>query len=495
MKRRCDLLLPLLLMLAVARLWLMQLPSSFWLDEIATVFVTRLGSNHPTLAGAAPQAWQSIYYYVARGASMMFGSSEIAYRLPSILAMAVTLLLVARLAARLIHPQAGWFAVFACLALKGINYEAADARPYALGMAVAAAGLWFLVRWLDSGGWGDALLFAAFAALLWRVHLLFWPFYVVFALYAVARLVRGDAGVGWVRAGVVFALVGAALVPVLFDALALHREVQAHVSAPLPGVRELVGALKLALVAMAGGGAWLLSRCLGWNRKLQATDHGPRATSYALIVGWWLCQPLCLFTYSWLSGNSVFAPRYLCLSLPGAALAATAVAARFVPAARWKAMSLILGAGALLWLGQWRQLWPPHHNSDWRGAAHKVNELAGAGTAVICPSPFVEAKAPVWRPDYALPGFLYAHLLVYPIRGKALLFPFADSPEANRFAAALCQTTLSRSGRFVVYGWEPQVHFWREWFAARPELAGWRERRVGSFRDVDVVVFEKGDRR
>ena len=154
--RHLNRLLPgVLLALCIFRLWIMPLRSSFWLDEMETVFVTRYGSAHWSLAETAPQAWKSIYYPVARVSAAWFGSSEIAFRLPSILLMGLSLFLIARLAARLIHPRAGWFAVFACLTLRGINYEAADARPYALGMCVAAAALLFLVRWFDSMRWRD----------------------------------------------------------------------------------------------------------------------------------------------------------------------------------------------------------------------------------------------------------------------------------------------------------------------------------------------------
>ncbi len=487
-QRRVNWLLPLLLMLCVARLWLMPLPSSFWLDEMGTVFVVRYGSTHPSLADVAPQAWKSLYYYLPRVAEALFGFSEIAYRLPSILAMAVAVFLVARLAARLIDPQAAWFAAFACFALGGINYHAADAHPYALGIAVAAASLWLLVRWLDSASWADSLLFVVFAALLWRVHLLFWPLYLVFALYAVARLARGETRVGWLRAGAVFALLGIALAPVLVDALALYREARAHVAAPLPSLRDLAGSLKLPLLAVSGVGAWLWSRRFG-----SSPDRAlPSWASLTLIAGWWLCHPFGLFAFSRLTGNSVFVPRYLSLSLPGAALAATVAAAWYLPAAHWKPLSAMLAVGVLLWLGQWRHPWPLHHNSDWRAAAREVNELVrGAETAVICPSPFVEAAPPAWRHDYPLPGFLYAHLAAYPISGKVYLFPFRISPEANQYAVTLSQKTISVSDRFVLYGWEPQVHFWRDWFAGRPELAGWRQKRLGPFADVDVVVFER----
>ncbi len=518
---RLNLLLFLLLAVCVSRLWLMPLPSSFWLDEMATAFVVQNGSSHPSLA-VAPQVAATIYYLLPQGADALFGLSEVAYRLPSVLVMALVLFLIARLAACLIHPQAAWFAVFGCLALRGINYQAADARPYALGTCLAAASLLFLIRWLDSDGWGDALLFVLFAGLLWRVHLIYWPLYIVYFLYALVRLARGETRVGWVRPGVVFMLLGLVLLPVLLDALALLREASAHAFAPLPSFWDLQGSLKLGLLAVCGIGAWLLNLYPVWRSPLPAVARGalpavargalkvarsrtnrwfqrppdamtPSWTSLTLILGFWLCQPLSLFAYSGLTGNSVFLPRYLSVALPGAVLAATVVAGLYLSPSGWKRASLLLAVGVLLNLGQWRELWPRHDNSDWRAAVRQINELApGPETPVICPSPFVEARPPAWRPDYPLPGFFYAHLAVYPIPGKPYLFPFESSPEAERFAMTLSEQTLASSGRFVIYGWDRQVRFWNAWFARQPELAGWRHRSLGPFGDIEVVVFEDG---
>jgi hypothetical protein len=179
--------------------------------------------------------------------------------------------------------------------------------------------------------------------------------------------------------------------------------------------------------------------------------------------------------------------------LPGVALAVTAAAAWFLPPGRLNQAAAVLGVGGLLWLGQWGQLWPAHEHSDWRGAAREVNSLVqGLETPVICPSPFIEAQPPVWRPDYSLPGFLYSHLPVYPIAGTPILFPFSASPEAERYAATLTGGSLAASRRFILYGWNGStaVGFWRDWFAARPELAGWRQTRY-PFGDVEVATFER----
>src|SRR5438874_12652 len=117
-------LLPFLMLAAIVRLWLMPLPSSFWVDEMGTVFVVEHGASHPSLA-VAPQVTESIYYLLPAISRRLPGPREIAYRLPSVAAMAAALWIIARLAARLLHPEAGWLAAFACLSLHGINYQAA----------------------------------------------------------------------------------------------------------------------------------------------------------------------------------------------------------------------------------------------------------------------------------------------------------------------------------------------------------------------------------
>jgi hypothetical protein len=210
------------------------------------------------------------------------------------------------------------------------------------------------------------------------------------------------------------------------------------------------------------------------------------------VFAWWLCQPLCLFAFSRLSGTSVFLSRYLYIALPGIALTATVAAAAFVPAAYWKQMAAVLGVGVLIFHGHWNHLLPPHHNSDWRGAARAINaELAGGNNPVICPSPFIEARPPVWRSGYPIDTFLYTHLAAYPISGTRYPFPFETSLEAEQFAASLARGTLARSGKFVIYGGDRAAQFWRNWFSGRPEFAGWRIRSLGSFGDVEALVFEK----
>ena len=478
--------LPILLALCMVRLWITPLPSSFWVDEAETAFIAQHGYNDPSLA-IVPQVTASVYYWLPRVSYQIFGFSEIAERLPSLMAMALAVLLIAKLAARLIHPEASWFAVFACLTLRAFNYEAANARPYALGICVAVASLWLLVRWLDSGRWMDGFLFLASAALLWRVQLIYWPFYLVYVVYFFAKHERR---VSWAQAATIGAGLVLALLPVISTALAVNREALLHAFAPQPSVMDLAGAFKFRLVAGAAIAAWIFAR---WRRWL-GVDSAPSGSAIALIAGWWAVQPLALFAYSHITNISVFSTRYLSIALPGVALAATAAAAFLLPKTAWRTSALAMGIAALVFSGQWDELWPPHHNSDWRAASQAANALGlGQDTPVLVVSPFIEAQPPLWRPDYPLPGFLYCHLEVYPVTGKPYLLPYDVSPAAKQYAESLAVSTLPAARRFLIYAGARDVTLWRDWFAARPEFAQWRSRLLGPFRDVDVALFEAPD--
>ena len=339
-----DFLLTVTLVLCIIRLWLMPLSSSFWVDEMGTAFVVRHGANDPTLH-AAPQVADSVYYALPKPVDRVAGASEAGYRLFSLLAMAGTLAAIAAIAARLIEPRAAWIAVFACMAFKQFNYQAADARPYALGSLVLACGVLLLVRWLDSGRVRDGVFFAATASLLWWVHLLFWPFYVLFALYAGFRIYMGQTAVGWRQSVTVFAGVAAAVLPVAIRSLALLRQAGAHVVAPPPQFSDLSAELKISAITSACTIAFFASRYFGWR----SPGVSAPAASVLLIAGWWLIDPLALYGFSRVTGTSVFVARYMYLAVPGATLMAILVASLLVPPEQWKKFACGVGLAVLFW--------------------------------------------------------------------------------------------------------------------------------------------------
>ncbi|MBV9745078.1 MAG: glycosyltransferase family 39 protein [Acidobacteriia bacterium] len=482
-----NLWLAALVALSIFRFWVTPLGSSFWVDEMGTAFVVQHGADDPTLK-VAPQVPASIYYALPAAVQKLFGFSEIGYRFPSVVALCVALLFIARIAERLIAPGAGWFAAFACLLIRDFNFEAADARPYALATCITAAAIYWLIRWLDRARWSDAGVFVVLAALVWRAHLVLWPLYILFAIYTLGRLSRRDTAVRWWQGIAVFGVAGVLLIPVVWEALRIYRGAGAHVVVDMPGSADLIRSLKLDLILPVCAAAALVARGFRWPRVEGVAAPG----AWTLMIGWWLTQPLSLYAFSRITGNSVFVPRYLSIALPGAALMATGAAAAFVPASQWKRMAVFAGILLLVFMGRWNRVLLIHSGSDWRAAAQQLERATGgAPIRVICPSPFIEAKWPVWRPDYPIQSFLYSHLLLYRTPGKLYPFPFTPSPEAAEFAAELTRNELSSAGRFFLYGADKKVEYWRAWFSARPEFESWSVRKVGSYGDVEIDEFAR----
>jgi hypothetical protein len=207
-------------------------------------------------------------------------------------------------------------------------------------------------------------------------------------------------------------------------------------------------------------------------------------------VAWWLVDPLALYLVSTMTRTSLFVPRYMYLALPGAALIACAMARLFIPGRLWKPVAACLGCTVLIFGGHWNRIWPTHQNSDWRTASQRLRDWSGnEDIPVICPSPFIEARAPVWNPNYPVSGFLYSHLAVYPMAGHVYPFPFESSPEAAAFARQLTAGALAKAGRFALFGGDRSVRFWRDWFAAQPEFSAWNNEVLGLYGDVEIVGF------
>ncbi len=183
--------------------------------------------------------------------------------------------------------------------------------------------------------------------------------------------------------------------------------------------------------------------------------------------------------------------RYLFLSLPGAALAATAAAAYFLPTAAWKPAALAIAAYVVVFMGGVPKWAPRHHDSGWRETASTIHSLdIRPDTPILYPSPFIEALSPVWKTDYTLPGFLYCQVEFYPVGGTPYLLPFTVSPEAERYGAEISSSTLALQDRFLIYGGHKGVNEWEHFFSGQPQFGGWSIRQVAKVGDVEAVAFE-----
>ncbi len=92
------------------------------------------------------------YHLLLRGWAELFGSTDLALRVPSLLAMVGAAALVGALATRIATPAAGLLAGMIFAVLPTSTRYAQEAQPYALAVFAAVLATWLLVPALDRPG-------------------------------------------------------------------------------------------------------------------------------------------------------------------------------------------------------------------------------------------------------------------------------------------------------------------------------------------------------
>ena len=322
------------------------------------------------------------YYSLIWAVSRVFGTSELAVRWPSAVAMALAAGGVTLLGQRLVSPLAGLAAGLVFTVLPSVSWFAEDARDYALVTLLAVLASYVLVRALEPGprwrgwliGYGVALLALGLANLF---ALLIIPAHAI----ALVSRVRRDPGnrrglvAGWLLA------VAAALL--LVSPVAVTGYQQMHQVSWIPPLRfrDVLSVLRVAgsrplfyvmagiiLVAVIAGA--IVNRA--WLRR-----HWP-GPLVALTVPWLVLPPAILLAGS--AAHPIYSYRYIAFCIPALALLMGATLA---------ALGRIAGAAvliAVLLVGlptQISQRGPDGHGFNMREIDQMVAAREQAGDAVF----------------------------------------------------------------------------------------------------------------
>ena len=138
-ERREKFLFAAMLIVALARcLWEADRQMGF--DELFTYYIARLGSIAEIVRAVPADGNPPLYYLLAHATLRLVDQPELAIRLPSVAAFAVTLLCVHRFVRRRCDAISALLATFA-LSTAFIRFFGSEARPYALVLAFTALAL------------------------------------------------------------------------------------------------------------------------------------------------------------------------------------------------------------------------------------------------------------------------------------------------------------------------------------------------------------------
>ncbi|WP_246835705.1 glycosyltransferase family 39 protein, partial [Micromonospora sp. MH33] len=253
------------------------------------------------------------YHLLMRAWAAAFGASDLALRVPSLLAVTAAAALVGALAARMFAPGTGVLAGVIFALLPSVTRYAQEAQPYALALFAAVLATWFLLPALDRPSPRRLAPYAGAVVLLGLCH-------------AVALLLL--VGHGWVvlafRRGATGRWLAAATLGTLPAAVLLWSGVRAG-GQIAPAARPDLSALAATpgeLFGVAALGAVLLGLAL---------FSLPLRHPAAVCTAWAVVPPLGLLLVA--QAMPVWSPSSLLFTLPAWATLAAAALSRV--RARW----------------------------------------------------------------------------------------------------------------------------------------------------------------
>jgi hypothetical protein len=476
-----------LLLCLVACQLVLQLNSSFWLDETLSYWSTNAGFRQMV---SRCTVWPSSILYAALFSALRpFGTlGPWIYRLPSFLAIALCVLMLFRMVKRLFGLEAAWVAVAVFVSLHPVQFAACDARPYAFGLLMILLSTDLLLRYLDRPSFRRAALYAITTALVPYFHLLFGASLVFQVLYVAYCRFTAFRTIRLRHAAFVLAAIFVLVLPLGNQLLASSRSAQTHSFTDRPRPNDFVEMyftvdLALALL-LAFGMAVLAARKLRWGWEQNATGYR------VLAVLWAFTAPVLLYAVSSLSEAHVFLPRYFLPYAGGLAICLAVVLGSFSRNVVGIAFIFGLIVMAALPLRHPASLRHAANLGDWGAAIAFLNRQTALNNApVLMRSQFVESNFLSLTAVEDNPTF--AQLSYYPIKARVIPLAATFSEPSRQVIDEAVRTSLESSGRFLFASYSgppgsPQPFL----FYLRGKLgSSWQVREVGNFDDVVVTEF------
>jgi hypothetical protein len=464
--------------------WVPHLPDSLWLDETLTFWVVRDGFAE-TLERTVHYQPQPAYYVFIWFWTQIAGVSEIALRIPSLLATLAACVALAKLGTSLTRDrETGLLAAVVFASSWNVFRESVDARSYMLGVLVLLCLALSLIRWIEEGRWRDAWLCGVLAAVLPSLHLFFVLTYPAFGLYALLR--RSEARFDVKQVGLVglLLLIGALLfLPV---GLMLLEHGGSYSFVPPPRWRALFEVFAWTppiaglLVAM-GLSSMSGSRSEATPDSHPAHSSGLSRESGALLATWMLLPLLLLFAVSIWTDMSIFLGRYLIPAIPAVCLF-YAIALRRIEWGPARVAAVVVIALASFIIHE-----RPY--DDFRGAALAVNGFTANdnSTPILLASGLIEGEDENWLRDPTLADYLNAPAEYYPLEGQLVTLP--RRLRGHPMASEIVEPVLKSADRFVAIEWYGNGAQIIQPLIQRADAAGYRVVRR-SFGGVRVAFFD-----
>lgn len=460
--------------------WFVAIRAPLWLDETVSYFLIKGGFSEIM----SRQGWPTVpaHSYVLWLWTKLAGTTEIALRLSSLLAMLGAVYLLYRTARELFDRDVAIVAAIIFCVHPLVIFAAIDVRPYAFGALAINTSILVLVRLRHNTSNWLAALFGVLGACIVYFHFLLMVILPALAIgFIVLKL--GDRKALFRQGGIALAAFALAFLPVIPGLLYMFHTSSDHVFDSAPTLADLRWTLAPAWLAYIFGGAVLVAAA---TRKLdlQSRFEGSRILLSASLG---LVPILILFGVSVETSIHVFVFRYRLVAIPGIALCWAFLLSRIDS----RALRLLFSV-TLVVIVAYQYFSAPdtrQHGYTWKYALEVAEKDASADNApvLIC-SDLPEADHRSMPVGAAVKdNAMFAPLTYYKLSVPVVGLPRALNNDAMRIVSNFVQEAAQRRERFLAVGFEASYQTLQ--FIVSSASGTHSVRVLGTFDGVAVVEF------
>ncbi len=475
---------PALLLVSIS-IWFLAIRAPLWLDETLSYW---------QVSGGLAKVWSrsalmpsSIgYLYILWFAKLILGSSEIALKLPSMLALFAAVYFLFRAACEFYGQEIAFIAcIFFCLE-SNVVFAATDARPYGFAMLATTLATFAFIRWMRRQAMREAIWFGAAACLILYFHYLFVSILPAFAMYYVIarwRSIRSDLR----RLAAVLASFTVLSLPLLYRVASLYRSRQSHIVQEMrhPGLEVLNTIAPQAILL----GFLIVAFLAALLRKIKfpgRTDF-PGVLLGPLLA---LVPAGILIAISLVGAEHLLIPRYLSVAAPGSALMWALLTSRID--SKWWRQIFCVVLVAVVAVGLYRAPITRRHELSFKAAHAFVNTIVASDQpqVLVC-SAFIESDYEPMPTNSHSENALLSQLAYYPIHAPVGLLPMTLNDETLRVAGKAVLAAAQRRKRFLAIA-APDSYETLDWLA-RYTRGRFMPQLIGNFDDILVAEFRPMD--
>jgi hypothetical protein len=441
-----------LTLVASISLWLIAIGAPLRVDETGTIWLINGGLSGIWARQFIGLAFP-IYQYILWFSTKLIGTSELALRIPSVLAMLGATYVLYLAVREFLGREIGFIAVIIFSLNSTVAFASIDVRPYAFAVLVTNSAILVLFRSSKSDSNWLAVWFGLLSALIVYFHYLFGTILPALLVCFIVFKYR-NRKLLWRQLGIALSVFAMAFLPLIPGLRYLFGTAGSHIvptgAGPLALIRTLipywlapafaVTAFVAALLAAAGNRP---------KRKINLEGH-----QTAVCISLALVPTLILFGITFGMLVDVFsAPYHRLCAVPGISMCWAILISRFSS----RTIRLLF---CLVYMGlcAWSGLFTPaskQHDYSWKYALEATEKNASTDNApvVIC-SNFIEADYEVMPTDSdsAKASKLFAPLTYYKLSGEVVPLPEGLNQQTVLLFSSFLKLANLKHERFLVVG-------------------------------------------